>query len=361
MSMAAPPPIPGESVDPPPREVTETLAKIQDRTSLGAILYRAILRFNGAHSLLLAAGTTYFIFLSIFSLLALAFGLVALLGSQELSDFLTRALDESLPGLVGSGRVDPEQLRLIGQSTSLLGFVAFLYSGSGMMGAVSSGLHLIYGAPKDPRPFLLMKARLLGWLFLVAPLVVMSFAPSLLVARFADPVLEFIGIDGNGWVQSLTLLAAYSLSLVLNAAVLYLLLGHLGGIMPDGRSRLIGAGVGAVGMEALRFGATWVVSWAVARPQYGAFAVPIAMMLVFYLHCLVLYFSASLVTALAEHRGGDVPDSMTAQGDEDGPFPGASPDPEAETATTRDALPSLPQQKTREPDSEAAGKPGLRP
>lgn len=325
MSMAAPPPIPGEPVDPPPRSAGATFDAIQGRTRAGGVAYRAVLRFTGSHGPLLAAGTTYFIFLSIFSLVALAFGLVALLGSDQMATYLSSALDEALPGLVGSGGVDADQLRAIGQSTSIIGMVAFLYSGTGVMSAASSGLHLIYGAPKDPRNFLLMRLRLLWWLVLMAPLLLLSLTPSLLVAQFGDPVLEAIGIGGTGWAHALAFVVSYAVSLCLNFLIIYLLLGSLGGIKPQAVPRRIGAGIGALVIELLRFAMAGVVAWAIDRPQYGAFAVPIAIMLVFFLQCLVFYFCAAVVAAMAEYRGGEVPESMNVTRTASDPFAAASP------------------------------------
>lgn len=325
MSMAAPPPIPGEPVDPPPRSAGATFDAIQGRTRAGGVAYRAVLRFTGSHGPLLAAGTTYFIFLSIFSLVALAFGLVALLGSDHMATYLSSALDEALPGLVGSGGVDADQLRAIGQSTSIIGMVAFLYSGTGVMSAASSGLHLIYGAPKDPRNFLLMRLRLLWWLVLMAPLLLLSLTPSLLVAQFGDPVLEAIGIGGTGWAHALAFVVSYAVSLCLNFLIIYLLLGSLGGIKPQAVPRRIGAGIGALVIELLRFAMAGVVAWAIDRPQYGAFAVPIAILLVFFLQCLVFYFCAAVVAAMAEYRGGEVPESMNVTRTASDPFAAASP------------------------------------
>jgi membrane protein len=330
MSMAAPPPVPGESVDPPPREARQVLARIEDRTWLGAIAYRAVIRFNGAHALLLAAGTTYYVFLAVFSLMALAFGLVAVVGTTQVSQFLSSALGEALPGLVGDGGVDADQLRAIGQSTSLLGLAVFLYSGAAMMTATSNSLHMLFGAPKDPRNFVVLKLRLLAWLALLAPLLMLSFTPSLLVTEFADPLLSLVGVTQEGWLQAVLLVGAYVVSLALNFLVVYLLLGHLSGIKPARRPRIIGAAVAAVSTESMRAVMASIVAWAVERPQYGAFAVPIAVMLVLFLQTIVLYFCAALTAALAEHFGGQAPAEMTVDGSENGPFAAVDDDESAE-------------------------------
>ena len=90
-----------------------------------------------------------------------------------------------------------------------------------------------------------------------------------------------------------------ALSIALSASVVWLILGHLGGIRPPRRPRLIGAVVGAFGMEVLTYLLSFIVAWSVSKPQYGALAAPIAMMLVLYLEVLVIYLSACLVAGIA--------------------------------------------------------------
>ena len=89
-------------------------------------------------------------FLAMFALLAFGYGLAATFGSQQVSDYLTEALGEAFPGLVGTGGIDPAQLKAVGQATSLIGLVGLLYGGLGAVSAASDSLHLIYGAPRTP-------------------------------------------------------------------------------------------------------------------------------------------------------------------------------------------------------------------
>jgi len=96
--------------------------------------------------------------------------------------YLTDALHEALPGLVGAEGIDPAQLRAVGRSSSIVGLLLLLYAGGGAMGAASGSMHLIYGAPPDPRNFLISRARLLGLLIVIAPLILVSFAIPNLVA-----------------------------------------------------------------------------------------------------------------------------------------------------------------------------------
>ena len=170
------------------------------------------------------------------------------------------------------------------------------------MAAASGSMHLIYGAPPDPRNFLFERARLLGLLVLIAPLIFVSFAipnavasvtrnaTSLVTSSTVPPVLVNVGV----------LLVV----LVIDFAILYLLLGVLGGIRPEWQARVIGASVGAVVVGVLKYFMGFIIAWSIAKPQYGTFAVPIAVLFVLYLLTLSLYAGASLTAGIADR---DVP------------------------------------------------------
>ncbi len=295
---ARPAPIPGVPTDPPPKDVDPTLAKIDRKGDAAGSSYRAFLRFSHANVTLLAAGTTYYVFLSVFAILVFAFGLAALIGGEELASTVTETVNQAFPGIVGDGGISAQQLQEVGQTTSVVGLLVLLYSGSGAMVAMNNSLHLIYGAPKDPRNFVIARLRLLGWMLLLVPLIGLSFVPSIVISGFAEPVLEWLGLQGDFWAVVLLGLTAL-LSLALSAVIVWLLLGHFGGIRPARRPRLIGTVFGALGIEILKYLLSFIIAWSVGKPQYGAFAAPIAMLLVLYLEVLVLYLAACLVAGTA--------------------------------------------------------------
>ena len=272
------------------------MAKVDEKSSAAGGGYRAFLRFSHSNGSLLAAGTTYYVFLSVFALLVFVFGLAALIGGERLADTVTQSVTNAFPGLIGDQGISPETLEQVGQTTSLIGLIVLLYSGSGAMVAMSRSMHLIYGAPKDPRNFVVARARLLGWMLLLVPLIGLSFVPSVLIANFAGPVMDALNLEGRFWT-TLLLVASAVVSLLLNAVVVWLILSHMGGIRPARRARWIGTVVGAIGIEILKYLLSFIIGWSVGKPQYGAFAAPIAMLLVLYLECLVLYVRS-------HHRGG---------------------------------------------------------
>lgn len=304
---ATPPPIPGEVIDPTPKPAPERIKKLDESTSSVAttvgVGYRAFNRFSHAKASLLAAGTTYYLFLAMFAIIAFGYGVAATIGSEEVSQYLTEGIGKAFPGLLGSNGIDPAQLRAVGQATSVVGLVGLLYGGIGAVNAASESIHLIYGAPKDGRNFFFGKVRLLGWLAALGPLILLSYVASTFTSKLSDSVFEAIGVDWRGPTLLLRLVS-WIVTLGVDMLIVYLALSHLGGIRPERRARLIGAGFGAILTELLKMLMSQLIAFTIAKPQYGALAAPIGILFVLYLQCLVLYLSASLTAGIAER---DVP------------------------------------------------------
>lgn len=302
---ATPPAIPGQPIDPPPKATPKRVRQLAAKPgTLGLVVgigYRAFLRFSNARVAFLAAGTTYYLFFSIFALLAFAYGVAAALGSEQLSSAVTEALNEAFPGLLGEGSLDPEQIKSAGQTASIIGLVGLLYGGVGGASAASQSIHLVYGAPKDSRNFVLAKARLLAWLLLLATLIMLSFITSTLTSNFATRAFSAIGLDWTGPTMLLRL-ASIVAALALDFLIVYLLLGHLGGIRPERRARVIGAVFGAIAIELLKGVMSLILSFALDKPQYGALAAPIGILLVLYFQSMAVYIAAALAGGYAERN-----------------------------------------------------------
>ena len=298
-------PIPGTNIDPPAKPQIDKVRAVERRTRLGAVIYLAILRFGGSHSTLLAGGSTYYLFLGILSAIFLGFGLAARFGAHRLEPLLTKALDQLgqiFPDFIGTNGIDLDTIAAWGQGASLISLLVLLYSGTGTINAMSGGLHIVYGAPTDPRNFALKKLRQVGWLLLLLPLTLMAFIPTAVIGFFGSNIREFLGLAGATWAPAVVLISGVSVALSINYLLFRLVLSRLGGIRPDPKSVHRGALVGAVVMEVMRFAMTFIAQWALDRPQYGAFALPVAILFVIYLQWLVFFFVASLTAAMASFR-----------------------------------------------------------
>jgi membrane protein len=298
VSAAAPPPIIGEPIDPPAKSAPPVAARF-DGWALGGVGFRSAHRFSSANVGLLAAGTAYYLFLAMLSLLTLTYGVMAIVGADELATRLTDALSDALPGLVGTKQIDPEQLRATGQAAGLVGLMVLMWSSLGAVTAVAKSMHLIYGAPPDPRNFLRARARHLLFLLGVAPLLLVSFSSAALASSLAGPVLDAAGLD-LGWTPDVLTSSGLVLGYAVDLLIIWTLLGNLGGIRPRRRSRLLGALAGAAGAGVLKQLLTVIVAWSLAKPQYGAFAAPLAVLFVLSLLSTVLYGAAALVGGISD-------------------------------------------------------------
>jgi membrane protein len=319
MSISTTPiPIPGDVIDPPPKPTPDAVENLAGREGAVGLTvgvgFRAYSRFSHSKATLLAAGTTYYLFLAMFSIIAFAYGLTTALGAERMAAYITEAVSEAFPGLLGEGGIDPAQLRSVGQATSIIGAVGLLYGGTGAVVAASRSIHLIYGAAKDPRNYVLARLRALGWLLVLAPLILVSYVASTFLANLSDRILDAAGIDWRGPGVLLSLLAI-TMTLGANLLVVYLILGRLGGIRPSRRARLVGAAAGAVAIEVLKTAMTLLVALTIDKPQYGAFAAPIGVLFVLYLQSMALYGCAALTAGIAER---DVPlEVLEASGTEE--------------------------------------------
>ena len=299
------PPMPGDLVDPPLKELPASVRVLQSRGGrLGATVdlgTRATVRFTRSRATLLAGGTTYYLFLALFSILTLAYGLTAVLGAEQLSAYVTEALSEAFPGLVGASGIDPDQFRSAAQATSIVSAVGLLYGATASVIGASRSLHAVYGAPNNTRNVVWIRFWAAGWFVVLAPLLLLSFVSASVTANLAARVLGALGVDWDRPTLPLRA-AALVLTMVLNFVVVRLMLGRLGGIRPPRTPLIVGAAVGAVAIELLNQAMALLLGFVIDKPKYGAVAAPIGIMFVLYLQAIALYAVASLTAALAEVR-----------------------------------------------------------
>jgi len=298
MPVAAPSPINGTPNDPPQSEVPSYAEKL-DEYAVGAVGYRTLLRYSHANVGLLAAGSAYYLFLSLLSLLAFTYGVIAVAGADQISAWLTDTLEEALPGLVGDEGIDPSQLRATGAAAGAVGLLLMLYSSlKSVTGAVKS-MHLIYGAPPDSRKFIAAKLRATATLLMVAPLVLLSFASASITSGVLDSVLATIGVTGTAARVSLGA-AGIVVGYGIDVLILWILLGRLGGIIPNPRPRIVASLVGAVGTMVIKQLLAGIIGWSLDKPEYGALAIPLAILFVFSLLTTVLYTAGALVAGISD-------------------------------------------------------------
>jgi len=290
--------IPGRALEPPVKPTPGKLRALGREHLWVRVGVGALDRFTSARSPVMAAGTAYYGFLAMFSLLAFAYGVASLLNADEIARWLTDTLEESLPGLIGEGGIDPDTLSRVGRTTSVLGLLVLLVSGTAVVGAARDSLHRIYGVPRSGRNPLVQRAQMLGWLALLGPLVLVSYSVSTGVTAFGQDLLDTLGIDGSAtrWLLLATVAVA---TFLLDLGISALMLARLGGVEPPRPAVLPGAVVTALVVTTFKVLAAGIIGWSVDRPQYGSFAVPVTLLFVLWFQAMGLYAGGCVTAARA--------------------------------------------------------------
>lgn len=291
--------IPGRRIDKDPKSKPSRVTELEQDKLWVRVGWETWMRFKTAKAPLMAAGTSYYGFIAMFSLLAFAYGITALLDAGAIAEWLTDSLEDALPGLIGDDGIDPETLERIGRTTSVVGLLLLLVSGGAVMSAASDSLHQIYGLPADGRNPATRRAFLLGWLAILGPLVVLSYSLSTALAGFGRDILDSIGVGsplGRGAVVALASLLTFALDVGISA----LLLSRLGGVVPVRRAVLPGAILCALVITAMKLLIGVLVAWSVGRPQYGSFAIPVTVLVVLWIQSMGLYAGACLTAGIAD-------------------------------------------------------------
>ncbi len=257
---------------------------------------RAVEHYNEVEGNQKAGGVTYYGFLSVFPILALAFFAVGWISRvfPDARDTLLTAIDEVLPGLVGTGPNDVslDSIASVAGRVGLIGLVGVLYAGLGWVSALRLALGAMFGLPRDEQPdFVRGKLRDLATLAVLGTVLLASVALSGVVTRTSGDLLDAIGLGrALGWV--LTLLA-FALGIAIGTLLFFLMFRLLA--KPEARDRALWAGalVGALGFEVLKQASGILLAATRGQPAFQAFG--IALILLVWIN----YFSRVVLVAAA--------------------------------------------------------------
>ncbi|MER5862656.1 YihY/virulence factor BrkB family protein [Kitasatospora sp. NPDC002040] len=244
----------------------------------------------------LAGAVTFFGFLALFPLLTVALAIAVATLTDSRVEQLQQDIADQLPGLADS--LDLPSLVANAGTVGLISGVLLLISGLGWVDTIRGSIREVWRLPAEPGNMVLRKlwdcAVLLG-LGLVSAV---SLGASALATTLARRAADWLELDGVGWLLSVIgFLIAVGADLLLFAY----LLGPFPRITEQQRRRslLEGALIGAVGFELLKLLLSSYLGSVAGKSLYGAFGVPVALLLWINFVCRLLLFCASW-TALAD-------------------------------------------------------------
>ncbi|MCP9957638.1 YihY/virulence factor BrkB family protein [Streptomyces sudanensis] len=275
--------------------------------------WRAYETLERAHWTRLAAAITFISFLSLFPLITLGAAIgAALLGDGRLH-LAQEKIAEQLPGI--SDRLD---LGSLVDNAGTIGLVAggvLLFTGIGWVGSLRDCLRAVWALDDTDDGNVIVRKGKDGLLLLgLGGTALVSLAASTLGATAVGRAAEGLGVPEGGAGGVLLQTAAFAVAVLADFLLLLYLLTLLPGVEPPRHDLVRAALIGAVGFELLKMLLGGYLAGVAAKSTYGAFGVPVALLLWISLTARLLLFCAAW-SATGDRRGAATAPSSPATAD----------------------------------------------
>lgn len=237
-------------------------------------LVRAGLRYTEQYGTHYAAAVTYFSVLSLVPLLMIGFAVagIVLTSQPGLLAELQAGITEAVPGPLGDTLNNVVRQAVDSKGTvGVFGLLAAVYSGMGWITNLRDALTAQWGHAKEDLPLLKTTLKDLLALLGLGVALVVSFGITASGGWFAHEVLEFIGLDGVPWAESMLKVGTILLGLVANWLVFLWVLAKLPRKPVSWRSAIKGAAAASVGFEVLKQAGSLYLSTVTTSPAGAAF------------------------------------------------------------------------------------------
>ncbi|KUN26278.1 hypothetical protein AQJ23_13940 [Streptomyces antibioticus] len=257
----------------------------------------------------LAAAMTFISFIALFPLLTVAAAIAAATLSQSQQDELQNKIADQVPGI-------SDQLNIDGlvENAGAIGLIAgavLLFTGIGWVGSMRECLRAVWELPDEEENPVLSKAKDAGILVGLGGALLVTIAASAVGSAMVGWISDQIGIDREGWGAVLLRAAAFLIAVLADFLLLLYVLTLLPGVEPTRRRLLVAALIGAVGFELLKLLLSGYMQGVAAKSMYGAFGVPVALLLwINFTSKLVLFCAAWTATESKEDELDEISDDV---------------------------------------------------
>ncbi|MEU3611088.1 YihY/virulence factor BrkB family protein [Streptomyces sp. NPDC006872] len=253
----------------------------------------------------LAAAMTFISFIALFPLLTVAAAIAAATLSTSQQQELQDKIADQVPGI--SDQLDINSLVQNAGAIGLIAGAVLLLTGIGWVGQMRDCLRAVWELPDSDENPVLRKAKDAGVLVGLGGAVLLTIAISTVASALVGWITDQLGIDKAGWGSLLLRVAAFSVAVLADFLLLLYVLTLLPGVEPTRRRLVVAALIGAVGFELLKLLLSGYMQGVAAKSMYGAFGVPIALLLwINFTSKLVLYCAAWTATGSAPDDPQDI-------------------------------------------------------
>ncbi|MGW1889509.1 YihY/virulence factor BrkB family protein [Streptomyces sp. NPDC002004] len=225
----------------------------------------------------LAAAMTFISFLSLFPLLTVAAAVAAATLGAEGQRKLQDKLAEQVPGI--ADQLDIGALVANAATIGVIAAAVLLLTGISWVGSMRECLRTVWRLPDSEGNPLLRKVKDAGILAGLGCAGLASFFASALASSAVGWTADRLGIDRAGWGGVLLQVAAFAVAVLADVLILLYVLTLLPGVQPTRRSLLTAGLMGAAGFELLKMLLGGYIRGVAAKSMYGAFGVPVALLL----------------------------------------------------------------------------------
>ncbi|MGA4850808.1 YihY/virulence factor BrkB family protein [Streptomyces sp. G5(2025)] len=276
---------------------------------MGTHAWRAYERLDQVHWTRLAAAMTFISFLALFPLITVAAAVAAATLSKKQQNTLEDKLAEQVPGI--SDQLNLDALVTNAGTVGIVAGALLLFTGIGWVGSMRECLRAVWELPDEEGNPVLRKAKDAGVLIGLGGAGLASFAASALASTAVGWTADLFGIDETGWGAVLLQAAAFAIAVLADFLLLLYVLTLLPGVQPHRRDLITAGLIGAAGFELLKVLLGGYMKGVAAKSMYGAFGVPVALLLwINFTAKLLLFCAAWTATRKASRtsRAADGPD-----------------------------------------------------
>ncbi|QGZ50572.1 YihY/virulence factor BrkB family protein [Streptomyces sp. QHH-9511] len=261
--------------------------------------WRSYETLDEAHWTRLAAAITFLSFLALFPLITVTAAIGAALLSREQLDTIEAKTAEQVPGIS-----DQLSINALVDNAGTVGIVAgalLLFTGIGWVGSMRDCLRAVWGIDdEDEGNPVVRKGKDAIVLLGLGGVGLGSLAASWLGSTAIGWTAGQTGISDRGVGGILLQVAAVAVAAVADFLILLYVLTLLPGVEPPRRRLMVAAVIGAIGFELLKLLLGGYMRGVAAKSMYGAFGVPVALLLwINFTAKLLLYCAAWTATGSA--------------------------------------------------------------
>ncbi|MFF4548940.1 YihY/virulence factor BrkB family protein [Streptomyces sp. NPDC001435] len=266
----------------------------------------------------LAAAMTFISFIALFPLLTVAAATAAATLSEKQQRDLQNKIADQVPGI--SDQLDIHALVQNAGTVGLIAGAFLLLTGIGWVGQMRDCLRAVWELPDSEENPLLRTAKDAGVLVGFGGAVLTTLAVSTVASAMVGWISDQLGIGRASWGSLLLRTAAFAVAVLADFLLLLYVLTLLPGVEPPRRRLLVAALIGAVGFELLKLLLSSYIQGVATKSMYGAFGVPVALLLWINFTSKLVLFSAAWTateseeTALTDGTTGGAPDPAAATG-----------------------------------------------